>query len=103
MHLQLLQSLLHHFLQSRCPLGLDVFLRQRRLPFRLAKARDLAAKRCYLLLYCLILLNVLEWVDVETMLEVYFALEVEKSSRRFAETYAGLFLLQDFVLAWSEV
>lgn len=101
-HLELLQSLLHYLLQPRCPLGLYVLLRQRLLSFCFAETRDLAAKGCYLLLYCFVLLDVLEWVDVETVLQVYFALEVEESSRGFAETYAGFLLLQNFVLAWAE-
>lgn len=102
MHLELLQSLLHHLLQSRCSLGLYVLLRQRLLSFCLAESRYLAAEGCYFLLYGFILLDVLEWVDVETMLKVDFALKVEESPRGFAETYAGLLLLQDFVLSWAK-
>lgn len=36
------------------------------------------------------------------MLKVNLALEVEKSSCRFAETYARLLFLKDFVLAWAQ-
>ena len=81
MHLQLLQPLLHHFLQPRRSPGLRALLGQRRLSFRLAEARYLAAKGRYLLFYRLVLLDVLERVDVETVLEVYFALEVEQGPR----------------------